>query len=198
MIRSGLLVTSSLTLALTACGPAPVGEAQSPLTSSAAPTSPTPNFIDCTVDTDCVAVAKPSCCPDGERVAIATVHQAEYLAANACVNPPQVCPHHVIADDRVAECAHQRSGKGQCQLVAPADIRCGGLIAWAHSCPTGWHCQQPLVRDLPGICVKDPQPCGGLAALGCPAGQSCVDDPNDDCDPLLGDADCTGVCAASN
>ena len=36
--------------------------------------------------------------------------------------------------------------------------------------------------------------CGGIAGIQCPEGQVCVDDGNDDCDPLLGGADCGGVC----
>ncbi|WP_163987984.1 hypothetical protein [Pyxidicoccus caerfyrddinensis] len=43
-----------------------------------------------------------------------------------------------------------------------------------------------------------PRPaCGGFAGIGCPDGYSCVDDPNDDCDPNNGGADCAGVCTAS-
>jgi hypothetical protein len=36
--------------------------------------------------------------------------------------------------------------------------------------------------------------CGGVAAIPCPEGQTCVDDPSDDCDPKAGGADCGGVC----
>lgn len=36
--------------------------------------------------------------------------------------------------------------------------------------------------------------CGGFAGIQCPEGQVCVDDPNDDCDPENGGADCGGVC----
>ena len=36
--------------------------------------------------------------------------------------------------------------------------------------------------------------CGGIAAAACPAGYECVDDPNDECDPAAGGADCGGVC----
>lgn len=36
--------------------------------------------------------------------------------------------------------------------------------------------------------------CGGFAGLACPKGQLCLDDPNDDCDPEQGGADCIGVC----
>jgi hypothetical protein len=36
--------------------------------------------------------------------------------------------------------------------------------------------------------------CGGFTGKQCPAGLACIDDPNDDCDPLRGGADCPGVC----
>lgn len=38
--------------------------------------------------------------------------------------------------------------------------------------------------------------CGGIAGIPCPKGESCIDDPSDDCDPAKGDADCFGVCIA--
>ena len=45
---------------------------------------------------------------------------------------------------------------------------------------------------------KDEEPsgqvCGGIAAVQCPAGQTCVDDPADTCDPKKGGADCSGIC----
>jgi hypothetical protein len=36
--------------------------------------------------------------------------------------------------------------------------------------------------------------CGGIAGFPCPAGQTCIDDPSDDCDPANGGADCGGIC----
>lgn len=36
--------------------------------------------------------------------------------------------------------------------------------------------------------------CGGIAGIPCPAGQRCMDDPTDDCDPKNGGADCGGIC----
>lgn len=45
-----------------------------------------------------------------------------------------------------------------------------------------------------GECEPAPTFCGGIAGLPCPEGQTCVDDPGDDCDPQAGGADCGGVC----
>ena len=39
--------------------------------------------------------------------------------------------------------------------------------------------------------------CGGIAAITCPDGYVCVDDPNDTCDPNEGGADCGGTCVAA-
>jgi hypothetical protein len=38
------------------------------------------------------------------------------------------------------------------------------------------------------------QMCGGIAAIPCPPGKKCIDDPSDDCDPATGGADCSGIC----
>lgn len=46
-----------------------------------------------------------------------------------------------------------------------------------------------------GECKKtEPQACGGIAGIPCPEGQTCVDNPADDCDPGQGGADCPGIC----
>ncbi len=39
--------------------------------------------------------------------------------------------------------------------------------------------------------------CGGIAAFPCDAGQTCVDDPSDSCDPMNGGADCGGMCVTA-
>jgi hypothetical protein len=69
--------------------------------------------------------------------------------------------------------------------------------------------------DCGGICVPDEDPtdtgdtegpmdpqeptfCGGFGNLPCPDGETCVDDPTDDCDPNDGGADCGGVCVADD
>jgi hypothetical protein len=37
--------------------------------------------------------------------------------------------------------------------------------------------------------------CAGFSGKACPGGGRCADDPNDDCDPLHGGADCAGLCS---
>jgi len=49
--------------------------------------------------------------------------------------------------------------------------------------------------DHAGECVSpEPQMCGGIAGILCPEGKVCIDDPDDDCDPDKGGADCPGIC----
>jgi len=40
--------------------------------------------------------------------------------------------------------------------------------------------------------------CGGLGGFPCPNGYTCIDDPNDACDPFAGGADCGGICQRIN
>ncbi|MGK4001509.1 hypothetical protein WMF31_02715 [Sorangium sp. So ce1036] len=39
--------------------------------------------------------------------------------------------------------------------------------------------------------------CGGITGRGCPGDNRCVDDPNDDCNPRRGGADCGGLCVGA-
>lgn len=49
--------------------------------------------------------------------------------------------------------------------------------------------------DYEGECKQaGPPRCGGIAGTPCPDGMVCVDDPDDDCDPARGGADCIGIC----
>jgi hypothetical protein len=46
-----------------------------------------------------------------------------------------------------------------------------------------------------GACDEEPpQFCGGFGGFPCDEGEECIDDPNDDCDPQNGGADCGGIC----
>ncbi|KAK0664825.1 hypothetical protein DIS24_g163 [Lasiodiplodia hormozganensis] len=88
---------------------------------------------------------------------------------------------------------------------APTTLQCGGPAN--ETCPSGFTC----VRDLDataesptggcgpacgelGVCIV-PERCGGFAGFPCSEpGRTCVDDPDDGCDPLSGGADCMGIC----
>ncbi len=43
-----------------------------------------------------------------------------------------------------------------------------------------------------------PQFCGGIGNIACPEGFTCVDDPNDDCDPTTSGRDCGGICVQTS
>ncbi|HET9953062.1 MAG TPA: protease complex subunit PrcB family protein [Polyangiaceae bacterium] len=49
------------------------------------------------------------------------------------------------------------------------------------------------------VCVADVNGpfCGGIAGRPCPGAGSCVDDPDDTCDPNEGGADCGGMCVCA-
>lgn len=72
-------------------------------------------------------------------------------------------------------------------------MSCGVLVVGAALLGTG--CRNtaearnpPANQGMPGGF------CGGIAAIQCPEGYVCVDDPSDDCDPNHGGADCGGLC----
>lgn len=50
--------------------------------------------------------------------------------------------------------------------------------------------EEPLAESRQGV----GEFCGGFAAIPCPEGLVCVDDPRDQCDPATGGADCGGIC----
>lgn len=147
----------------------------------------------CTTDADCVAVPK-ACCTNYGSTAVRAGDEAAYQASLACADH-QICPLFVMAPDYAApEC---NGSTHKCEMVKPADIKCGGFIAPAfqHQCPGGYNCTHlgpGLNPDTGGKCV---QFCGGIAGITChDASQSCVDNPNDSCDPAHGGADCGGIC----
>jgi hypothetical protein len=62
--------------------------------------------------------------------------------------------------------------------------------------PAGPPSLPPVQPGEPTTPPAKGQMCGGIAAMGCPQGQACADDPNDGCDPGKGGRDCSGVCTA--
>lgn len=49
-------------------------------------------------------------------------------------------------------------------------------------------------QSAPLEAAKGGEFCGGIAGIPCAQGFTCVDDPNDTCDPNQGGADCGGIC----
>ena len=152
---------------------------------------PTDFAAGCNVDADCAKVDK-ACCSNYGPTAVLASNAAAYRASLACAANP-ICPRFVTREDfSAAEC---NGSTHKCELVQPADIKCGGFIApaYQHQCPAGYSCSHLGVNpDVGGKCV---QFCGGIAGIQChDPNATCVDDPNDGCDPTKGGADCGGIC----
>lgn len=110
----------------------------------------------CKTDSDCVAISKGGCCPEGWKVAVNSKDVSAYDKAHECTKP-QICPLYVVDDTRQAEClADATTGKRECTMVAIDQIQCGGFIAPAdqHKCPSGYDCKLGKNADLPGSCVQ--------------------------------------------
>jgi hypothetical protein len=109
-------------------------------------------FAACTVDADCIAVARLGCCDNGWLVAINRAQQAAYEASFTCQTVRPVCAMYRVIDTRVAECDN---GTRQCTMIAIDKIACGGFIRNAHACPDGYACDyEGHVADIPGQCVS--------------------------------------------
>ena len=105
----------------------------------------------CKVDSDCVAISKGGCCPNGWKVAVNKKHVKSYEASHVC-KEQIVCPLYVIDDTRVAEC---NRGTNKCEMIAIDDIACGGFTANPHACPKGYTCEANHIPDVPGSCVAN-------------------------------------------
>lgn len=53
-----------------------------------------------------------------------------------------------------------------------------------------------VTQTLHAATAPAPKVCGGFAGIPCGAGEVCIDDPSDGCDPAHGGADCPGICTA--
>ncbi|MGA7120017.1 MAG: hypothetical protein WBY94_07970 [Polyangiaceae bacterium] len=137
LLRSSLVIVSAASatwtslLACNATGPGPTAPLTSALldagaqgatsdgaqgaTSDAASDAQTGAFFRCTFDSDCVAVAKNSCCDDGFKEAVNQAFVAEYKASFTCTMK-QTCPTFSVVDARVPHCARDTH---QCELLRP-------------------------------------------------------------------------------
>src|ERR1700731_2239685 len=132
-------------LALPVVGSISVAACAAPTDDTATPDQPAAELQDaelrmasynsCNVDNDCEAVSKGGCCPNGWNVAVNKTKATAYETANKCKVHNQLCPLSVILDQRIAQC---NAGTKKCEMVNAEDITCGGFIAHAHQCPTGY------------------------------------------------------------
>ena len=106
----------------------------------------------CKMDSDCVAVPRVGCCDNGWKEAVASSQKDAYAASFHCQERP-ICPQYKVQDARVALCDN---ASHLCAMEKPEDVHCGGFIANAHKCPTGYTCPRSKVPDVASICVKSP------------------------------------------
>jgi PrcB C-terminal len=148
--------------------------------------------------------APPTCdgteCPDGQHCELTPVVciKAPCPAIPECVDDRitcggftgKPCPDGLTCiDDPSDDCDPNNGGAdcgGICVSEPPIDA-CSGV-----KCEAGTHCE--VIGGDAAACVPDPQFCGGIAAFPCPDNLTCVDNPDDDCDPNNGGADCGGIC----
>jgi hypothetical protein len=108
----------------------------------------------CQKDSDCVAISKGGCCPNGWNVAVNDKYVKKYEQQHQC-KKPQICPLYVIDDTRQPECLlDATTGKRECTMVAIDQIQCGGFVANPHQCPDGYECKPNTIPDVPGTCVQ--------------------------------------------
>jgi hypothetical protein len=131
-------------------------------------------------------------------------------------NTPRTCggaagdtcpPGYTCTLDASTGCRPDASGAGCTGMCLPeqppppqcsADADCVQILA-CMPCPDGaYACPRSECRN--GICATTTDACvgsgfcGGIAGFPCPPGSTCIDNPNDGCDPKQGGADCGGVC----
>lgn len=113
------------------------------------------------------------------------------IAGTRCPDANQYC------DFGVGKCK-MPDAQGQCKTkptICPQIFQpvcgCDGKT-YSNSCTAA---AAGVSVEHEGECKKsEPRACGGIAGIPCPEGQTCVDDPRDDCDPKRGGADCPGIC----
>lgn len=87
------------------------------------------------------------------------------------------CKHEYIFDPSPEVCACTPD---------PALDRCAAL-----RCSPGAHCEDD---GHSAHCVPAAPFCGGIGRIPCPGAGSCVDIPDDNCDPTVDGTDCKGLC----
>ncbi|ORY07761.1 hypothetical protein BCR34DRAFT_590166 [Clohesyomyces aquaticus] len=112
-----------------------------------------------------------------------------------CYCKPPICPMELIA-----ECKCKNSAAQSCyesylaqgiQCPKPTPQVCGILARDPIVVPTA---TKPLPTAKPSLIPLGPS-CAGFIGLSCPdASMTCIDAPNDGCDPKHGGADCPGIC----
>jgi hypothetical protein len=126
----------------------------------------------CRKDSDCVAVDRVGCCHNGWKEAVAVTAKEAYADSFTCPEQSPICPMYLVRDLRVPECdstspaspesgRNADPGRGQCIMVAPSEIACGGSRANARACPSGYRCRPSTTAgDGSGKCESTSLPVG--------------------------------------
>lgn len=105
--------------------------------------------------------------------------------------------------DATEFCAYEASdecgvaGSGECAPRPEACIAIYDPVCGCDGETYGSACSaanQGMSVASDGECPVEPAFCGGIAGIQCPDGQTCIDNPDDGCDPANGGADCGGIC----
>ncbi len=120
-----------------------------------------------------------------------------------------VCPEGFKCVDDPSDMCDAATGAdcgGVCEPAEPPrctdDAECPAVLAACTQCPDGTlvcphsACTNGQCSVTMEACPR-PKVCGGIAGFPCEVGYECVDEPNDDCDPARGGADCGGICVAA-
>jgi hypothetical protein len=109
-----------------------------------------PDYYSCAVDSDCVAVPKAQCCPNGFREAVNKQSVDAYRGSVACGNPRRrICPQYRVFDRRTPICGNESH---RCEMVMPDHVTCNGTGPNVHACPSGSQC------DPSGHCTASSAP----------------------------------------
>jgi hypothetical protein len=115
----------------------------------ATPTDGGPSFTSCSVDSDCVAVARVGCCKNGWMTSVNKQSVDAYNASFVCEKKRRICPQYRIVDRRQPICVNESH---TCQMLAPTQVTCGGGGPNPHKCGAGTRC------DATGHCAAPAAP----------------------------------------